>query len=300
MRRPLLLLAPLFGVLGACERAPAPASAPEPIVVYATAGDETAFEDRLAGFTEETGIPVDVKYGDSAANTNLVISNQGSPHADVLLTTNVADIWRAADEGALLPIQSERLSSVAPMFRDPDRFWVADDVRLTVVAVNRDIVAGPGIERFADLAGAQRQGRLCLLSSGHDLSRSLMAMLIEEHGVRPAERIVRGWVRNLAQPPFESEQALLEAIRDGACGYGILSDTAAREATVVIPEPAYFDIDGLGVVRHSRYPQSAQALVDWMLSKRSPDPVSVNPRNIGVAGWRDNDAKLLAERAGYH
>jgi hypothetical protein len=29
------------------------------------------------------------------------------------------------------------------------------------------------------------------------------------------------------------------------------------------------------------------------------EPVSSNGRNIGLAGWRDEDAALLAERAAY-
>ncbi len=286
--------------LAACDTARPPKLAPEPIVVYATAVDESKLNERFKVFTEESGIPVTVKYGDSEANTNLVISNQGSPHADVLLTTNVADIWRAADEGALLPIQSERLLSVAAMFKDPDRLWVADEVRLAAVISNRGS-AGPEVDSFSDLAKQGLQGRLCLLSSGHSLSRSLIAMLIEELGVRPAERLVRGWVQNLALPPFDSEQQLVAAIQSGACAYGILSDAAtAEEMIVLVPQPAYFDIDGLGIVRHSRYPQSAQRLVDWMLSKQRFDSAVVKPRNIGAAGWRDNDAILLAERAGYH
>jgi hypothetical protein len=90
-----------------------------PLMVYATSEDETFLPTRLAEITDETGISVTVKYGDSGANTDAVIANTGSS-----LSKN----------------------------------------------------------------------------------RSLIAMMIQDLGVRPAERIVRGWVRNLAVSPFSTSK----------------------------------------------------------------------------------------------
>jgi hypothetical protein len=107
-------------------------------------------------------------------------------------------------------------------------------------------------------------------------------------------------MQNLALPPFDSEEELLMAIRSGTCGLGILSHLQANGVVTSTPRPAYFDIDGVGIARHARYPDSAQLLVSWMVSqKRWKPPAGVVERRIGIAGWRDEDAQLLAERAGY-
>jgi len=125
-------------------------------------------------------------------------------------------------------------------------------------------------------------------------------MLINELGNRPAERIVRGWVMNLKVPPFETEDALIEALASGECSVGILSSNTKNDSIRFIgPEPLHLNINGIGVVRHARYPESAQALVDWVIRSRQLHPASSNGRNIGIAGWLDEDARLLAERAGY-
>jgi len=134
------------------------------------------------------------------------------------------------------------------------------------------------------------------------VNRSLIAMLINDRGVKPAERLVRAWIRNLAAPPFSSEDELVGAIRNGTCAYGILSLFRPIDDLIYfVPEQHYMDIDGIGVARHARQAESAQRLVTWLVQTKQPRIVSeVEINAVSVAGWFDEDARLLAERAGYH
>ena len=294
--RAVFLAALAISILVACESK----TLSQPIVVYATGEDDTSLPTWLAEFTDETGIPVTVNYGDSGANTDAVIANTGSPPADVLLTSNVADIWRAADEGALRPIQSAHLSSIPEYLRDPDGQWAALEVRYAAIDVAPGLaVTSPG--NYADLADPKLHGQICLSSSALAVNRSLIAMLIQDLGVRPAERIVRGWQRNLAFFPFPTEAELQVAIASGSCNYGILSMSPEIQIGEKAEDRQYYvDIDGIGVARHAQNPESAHVLVDWMLKKKAiKDLAWSNGKNVGIAGWRDEEARLLAERAGY-
>lgn len=296
MKRLAVLAGLSMLAIAACDSAPRP----EAVVVYATALEERTLVNWFAEFTDETGIPVTVIFGESSGNAQNVIANRGVPPADVLLTSTVVDIWRAADEGGLRPIQAEAFDAVPPVLKDPDGLWAALDVRYAVIGVSPRVQVG----RVSDLDGlahAQLKGQLCLTSSALPLNRTLIAMLIEDLGVKPAERLVRGWVRNLALPPFQTEAKLVAALRSGACGYGVFSSSIKTDGIKRIsPAPLYIDIDGVGIARHARHPESAHILVDWMLAKKSlREPVSSNGRNIGLAGWRNEDARLLAERAAY-
>jgi iron(III) transport system substrate-binding protein len=269
------------------------------VVVYVSISDESALAVWFAGFTRDTGIPVTLRYAESSSNTKRVIENRGSPPADVLITDNVADIWRAADKGALRPISSPALATVSGLLRDPDNLWVALDYRLAVIASGANLSASPP-ESYADLAKTEYHGQLCLASSELSLGRSLIAMMIDDVGARRAELIVRGWLRNLALPPFATQEKLLNAITVGTCAFGILSDTVAGGANRIVPDGAYFDIDAMGVARHARYPESAQRLLDWILSNTELDvPDRASRINAGIAGWRDEEARLLVERARY-
>ncbi len=299
MRRCASLLAIVAVSLFACDSKP-DTQREDAVVVYAPVTDEAYLPEFFSSFTAETGIPVTIRHGDDTALVDDVIVNRGSPPADVLLTTNVADIWRAADKGALRAIQSPRLAKFSDTLQDADGLWVAVNYRLAVIATTLQ----PGDTRpvdYPDLADPRFRGQLCLVSSRLAISRSLVAMLIAELGARPAELVVRGWVQNLALPPFDTQQHLLAAIKSGTCDYGILSESIVDSGVhTIVPEPAYFDIDGIGIARHARYPESAQRLVDWVLAENAAlIDSAVNERNIGLAGWHDEDAQLLAGRAAY-
>lgn len=293
----IVSLAILAGLgMAACDSGPVP----KPVVVYLGAEQETRLAASFSRFTDETRIPVTVIVGDSDANTENVINNRGTPPADVLLTPNVVDIWRAADRGALRPLQGTVLDAVPPVLRDPDKLWAALDVRNAVIGISpeaKDVRVGD----YGDLARSEFRGAICLSSVTLAVNRSLIGMLIEDLGIKPAERMVRAWVRNLAAAPFATEAELVNALRSGSCHYGIFSSSIDSEGlTRFAPNPIYFDIDGIGVTRHAPDAESAQQLVNWLLDERSlQEPATANGKNIGLAGWRDEDVTLLAERAGY-
>lgn len=278
-------------LLSACHQAP-----PSPVTVYVP----TEYEAQANAWLPESGLAVTVIAGDSTVNTDLVVAKQDSPRADVLLTSGVVDVWYAADHGALRPIAGDAFRDVPDTFKDPDGMWAATEYRYITIAT----APGPDIMSIIDLrklAAPELKAQVCLSSSVRADNRALVAMLIGEFGNRPAERIVRGWVRNLAVPPFASEEDLIDALRSGDCGYGIISSAADASGIHRIElATAYYNIQGVGVARHAQYPEAAQQLVNWMLTQRQlEEPLTSSKRNVGQAGWYEQEARLLAERAGY-
>jgi len=293
MRFFMIILFPLL-VLGCEPEPPLPA-----IVVYASGGEGSELELTLKEFSSASNVPVVPVWGDSTALTDQLISNANDV-TDVLITDNVADLLRASEEGVLRPISSSEFVDADPLLKDADGFWVAIDARFHAIASAKR-VDGRLVESYDALANPDLQGRLCLSSSKLHVNRSLMAMLINERGVKPTERLVRGWVRNLAVSPFESQDELIAAIRDGTCDYGITAwMSELDDVAFFLPEGAYLDIDGIGITRHARQPDSAQKLVEWLLINRSPDVKTEFVRqSVDIAAWNDEAATLLAERVLY-
>lgn len=288
-------------LLNACEsKQPSGAPVREPVVVYAHGSpDDARLEPLFAAFTRASGIPVTVRYGESGALTEDVIADRGAPPADVLLTSNVADVWRAADRGALRPIAAASLERVTPATRDPDGLWAAFDAYYASVGVARRI-ARPQFSSYEHLAESKLRGEMCLSSSTLPVNRAVIATLIAKMGAQEAERVVRGWVRNLALPPFDTEEQLIAALRSGQCGYGIFSDTIETgKLRRHDPSNRYYNVEGLGIARHARYPDSAQVLVEWMLAQDRRPSGNGEALDVGTVGWLDEDARRLAERAGY-
>lgn len=291
MKRALLLTV-IF--LSACDVGPPP----PPIVVLAPGEQENALAGLLTKFTDDTGIPVEVEWGRSTDHVIRLIENTGKP-VDVLITDGVGGIWRAADRGALRPIQSDLLAELPATVRDPDALWIGIRIHLHLIAHGN--AARPITTSFDDLGTPEFAGRVCLSSSGLPTNRSLLAYLIEKRGVREAERLVRRWIKNLALPPFAREDELLDAIRAGKCDYGIgVSSSDLEGLAPFTPSPWYFDLTAAGIGRHAGQPAAAQRLLDWFLESSSIDlkPGQAS-YSAAIAGFRDDEARLLAERAGY-
>lgn len=290
---------------GSPDEAQPSAIRPEPVVVYAAHDDPTFWPGIFAGFTEDTGIRVTVRHRDAATIVSEVIGNHGTPPADVLLTPSVHGVWLAADEGALRPLESEVLATlVDEALRDPDDYWAAVRVRTAVIAHALDFPEAAAIAEFVDLGNAELKGKLCLSTSSLPLNRVLIAALIDRYGSRDAELAVRHWVRNLALPPFADESSLRDAIADGTCKLGILSAGAATGLPAVDVASAngpVVDIDGIGIARHARQPESAARLIEWLLGSSTATESAQTPVfPVARAAWRIEDAIRLAERAAYN
>jgi len=303
----------------------------EPIVVYASYADETYLPALFEAFTVDTGIRVSVRYADAEQIVENVVEKRGSPPADVLLTDSVDGIWRAGDAGALLPLASELVDERVPaQLRGPDGYWTAIAFRTTQIVFDTIKLSAADVERYADLAQPQFRNMLCLSSSSLADNRLLIANLIRIHGRRPAEVIVRGWMQNLAVPPYKTEADLMQAIHSGTCAVGLVSSSATglqqpgaevSRIAVVTPSPAHLGIEAAGVNRHAREPEAARRLIDWLVSsaiqerhaaatamypansaaaeRDMPSPQQLGESNVAAVAWLSEDAVKLAERTAY-
>ena len=298
-RRSNLLLLALV-LLSACSPQ-APPEPREPVVVYAAFEDDSHLVDIFDRYKEETGTLVIVRRGPAGKIVDDLIENHISPPADILITASVVDAWRAAEESALRPLYEDAVSGQLPGWAmDPDKLWFALSADHAVMAYRGD---APDATDLADLTHERFGGQLCLSSSANAINRAAIANLVDQLGVRPAEIVVRGWVQNLALPPFRTDEELLQAIADGRCAVGIIAHSAATQSGVSFAQPATFfaDIEAIGVARHARNPDGAAAFVEWLVAEIVD--LSANEgsesRHVSRVALHHEEAKRLAERARY-
>ena len=289
-------------LLAACTPDDRVAEAPaEPVVVYAAFEDETEVAGTLDLFTQQTGVPVILRRGPADRIVTDLIESRVSPPADLLITRSVIDAWRAAEESALRPLFSEQVAASVPDWAvDPEKLWFALAVEHAVIAYAGE---PPAVADVAELADEAFAGQLCLSSSSLPTNRAVIAMLIDQMGIRPAELTVRAWIGNLAEHPFPTATELAAAISAGNCRVGILPAGIARQAGLEIIEPAtrYVDVQAVGVARHAHNPDGAVQLAEWLASRFSAaGNAGPGGKNVGVVAWRYEDAVKLAERARYY
>lgn len=316
MRRVIGLL--LVVTATACERAPDPAAAassPEgaaAVIVYAPPAAEDRLRPALADYAAATGVRVDARY--VGGLPDLVIDGRDAPHADLLVLAGAGDAVRSVDEGALRPVAKGTAEAEVPaLLRDPDGSWLALAWEPAVIAYDVRRYGPDDFGDYAKLADPAFAGRLCLTSSSDESNLAVIAALVDDLGVRPAERVVRAWLANLSEPVFDSGSDLLAAIGAGRCSAGIVpgryrSNSAGSTAIVRFATPASpaGDVLAAGVARHASHPAAALELLAWLATSAEFDgavrdavPEDYPALAVTVTGWLLGDARKLAERAGY-
>lgn len=180
--------------------------------------DRRLYED----FTRQTGIRVNLVEAADAGQLIARIKSEGarSP-ADILMTVDAGNLWRAQQEGLFAPVKSAVLERRIPAnLRDPQGNWFGFSKRVRVIYFNRSRVSFNDLTGYQDLANPKYRGRVVMRSSNNIYNQSFTAALIAREGREKAEQWVRGLVANFARPPAGNDTS---NIRDVASGVGDLT-----------------------------------------------------------------------------
>ena len=154
------------------------------IVIYngrAHYGDEKVFED----FEKVSGFNVELRGGTAPELFERLRREGKETPADVLVTTDLANLWRAADDGLLQPVTSPKLEANVPAeLHDAAGEWWALSTRLRVPVVSTERVDVGAVTSYEDLGDPQYKGRLCLRTSNNEYNQSLVADMIAKRGPR--------------------------------------------------------------------------------------------------------------------
>ena len=318
----------------ACEKAAAPAE--RTVTVYSSRSHYGA-ESVFVAFTRETGIKVEFFNGNNNEVLERLKAEGERTQADLLLTVDAGNLWNAAQQGLLQPVESEVLTANVPAhLRDPENRWFAIATRVRTIMYNPERVQPSELSTYEALGDPKWKGRLCLRTSSAIYNQSLLASLIAIHGEEAAERIVRGWIAN--EPIYiNGDTQILEAIAAGRCDVGItnhyyLARLLAKDSTVSVAPfwadqngaGVHVNISGGGVTRHAKNREAAVELLEYLTSPEAqgllasstyeyPANPAVKPhdllaafgtfkaQSVGVAAAGANQAAAvrLADRADY-
>jgi len=286
--RQRLLRALVLLALLASGGSQSPAIAAEPPHLTVLAYRQMAYVSPiLEGFTQESGIEVDVISGLPDELLDRMSEEGSAGRADVLLTLDLANLAKAQERGVLRPISSVYLQqTVPPAWWGENRMWIAQSRWLKTIVFSRARLSA-GVRHYEDLALPALRGQVCVRTSDTAYATSFMAAMIGQVGAAEAERWARSVVENLAAPPFESAKGLLAALADGTCAVGLdnsfylaRAQTSGQQADSAVAETvrvsaggpgpcgeserAIVGISGAGIARHSPYPDSARRLLEFM------------------------------------
>jgi iron(III) transport system substrate-binding protein len=306
------------------------------LVIYSSRshyGAEAVFD----AFTRATGITLEFFSGGNNEVIERLRAEGSRTRADVLLTVDAGNLWFAAQQGLLQPVQSAVLERNLPAhLRDPGNQWFGIAVRARTIMYSTERVDPRTLTDYRSLADPRWRGRLCLRTSTAVYNQSLLASLIAEWGEAAVEQMVRGWVAN--EPVYiNGDTQILEAIAAGRCDVGIANTYYLARLVATQPDfpvapfwpdalagGVHVNISGAGVTRFTRQRDAAVRFLEYLstpeaqtilagASKEYPanpscEPDSIlrrwgpfAPQRVGVAaaGQYQAAAVRLADRAGY-
>jgi iron(III) transport system substrate-binding protein len=308
-------------------------------VVRVYSGRHYDLEQAFAGFAEDTGISVEFLYGDDAELLERMKAEGEDTPADVFMTVDAGNLWLAAEEGLLAPLDSAKLDSAVPRgLRDPEDRWFGLSLRARTVMYNPERVDPAEFDdtdTYAGLADPKWDGRLCMRDSTSSYTQSLVASLIDTHGYDGALDIVDGWVANDVDI-MANDILLLETVDAGGCDVAVTNHYYLARMLEEDPDMSvtpfwasqggrgvHVNVSGAGVIADSDNPEQAQRLIEWLATTGQnsfvdgnheypsnpdvePEPLiaefgdfDYEPINAGAYGRLNAQAVELMAEAGY-
>lgn len=167
-------------------------------------------------FTRQTGIKVNLVEGGADELIERIRSEGANSPADILITVDIARLWRAEQAGIFAPLSSPVLAQKIPAsLRSPQGYWFGFTKRARVIVYNKGAVKPAELSTYEDLANPKWRSKLTVRSSNNTYNQSLVASLIAAKGEAAAEQWCRGLVANLARPPQGNDTSQVEAVAAG-------------------------------------------------------------------------------------
>ena len=307
-RRVVIAAVAVFVVAVVAVAAFAGGGGDDEVVVYngrSQYGDETVFRD----FERASGVGVVLRGGTAPELYERLRSEGADTPAGMLVTTDLANLWRAKQSGLLQPSTSPVLERQIPeAHRDPDDQWWGLSARIRTPMRSTERVGADAVTSYEDLGDRAFHGKLCLRTSNNEYNQSLVADMLAKRGPEETRALLESWMANDPQI-LGSDVDVLEAIAARRCDVGLTNHYYLARILVDEPDfpvtPAWPDQDGAGahtnfsgagVVKGSAQAADAVALLEHLTSPAGQRGIVANgelaadtatPPIPEIAEWAD-------------
>lgn len=244
----------------------------------------------IEAYTKKTGVKLNVVYSSKGLAQRLAAEGANSP-ADLILTVDIARLYRYEDLDLLAKIDSKILNEkIPPYLRSKNNTWFGLSKRTRAIAISRERINSGQVLRYEDLADPKLKGKICTRPGSHVYNRALMASMIAAKGENDAEKWAKGLVSNLAKRPQGNDRSQLKSIYSGECDvaiinhyyYGKLTYSKnpdhrkwAKASIIVFPNQgnsdrgAHVNISGGGVVKFSKNKEIAINFLEFLVTDQA-------------------------------
>ena len=267
---------------------------------------ETLIQPLLDQFSEETGVPVEVRYGESAELLATIIEEGENSPADIYFSQDAGSLGAAEKEGLTEPLPNGVLKEVDPMFRSPTGGWVGASGRARIVAYNTDALSEEDLpESVLDFTDPEWEGRIGWSPTNASFQAFVTALRATE-----GEDAARAWLEGIvANDPvtYADNETARDAVAAGEVDVAFINhyyvEQAREEEGEDYPVAAYFppggdvgslvNVAGVAQLASSDQSQEATELIGFLLEPESQEFFTEETKEYPLAGDVEPDPDLV-------
>jgi iron(III) transport system substrate-binding protein len=248
------------------------------LVVY-SGREEELVEPLFETFEQQTGIDVEVRYGDSAELAATIAEEGDNSPADVFFAQDPGSLGAVEEEDLLAELPDEILDRVPERFRDPDGHWVGTSGRARVVAYNTDELSEAELpDSILDYTDPKWKGKIGIPPTNASFQAFVSAMVLTL-----GEERTRQWLEGIkANDPklYEKNTPVVEAVAAGEIEVGFVNhyylylvkeeQPDAPVANDFLPgnDPgALVSVAGAGILESAEHDDAAERFLEFLLSE---------------------------------
>ena len=234
-------------------------------------------------FTEETGIEINARYGDTAELAATILEEGQNSPADIFFAQDAGALGALAVEDRLQTISNEYLEQVDSRLRSPEGYWLGTSGRARVVAYNTNNVDEDELpDSIWGFTEPEWEGRI-----GWAPSNGSFQAFVTGFRVLEGEERAREWLEGIqANNPYEyhNNTSTVEGVSRGEADIGFVNhyylfrfiaeegeDFPVRQIYTSGDAGSMINIAGIGVLDVARDDEAVNQFIEFMLTEEAQE-----------------------------
>ena len=247
------------------------------LVIYSGRNEELV-GPLIEQFEEQTGISVEVRYGDTAEMAAQILEEGDNSPADVFYGQDAGALGALGAEGRLVELGDEQLDVVADGLKDDEGRWVGTSARARVVVYNTERLTEDDLpDSILDVTAPEWEGRIGWAPTNGSFQAFVTALRVLE-----GEAGARAWLEGIKAnnaATFDGNTGIVEAVAAGEIDAGFVNHYYLYQ--FLAEDPAFpaanklygggdpgglVNVAGGGILDSAENTEAANALIDFLLS----------------------------------
>lgn len=279
-----------------------PAQSDQTITVY-SGRSEKLIAPLIERFQQESGLEVQVRYGDTAELAATLMEEGDRTPASLFISQDAAALGALSDAGLLLPVPADLLETVPSRFRSPDGDWIGLSGRARSVVYDPARISVEDLPKsLDDLRDPRYRGRFGVAPTNGSF-QAHMAVYNVLHGEERLEELLAGMVANEPRR-YPKNSTIVEGVMRGEIDFGLVNHYYLWQAKSEDPETSaenffmpegegssFVNLAGAGMLKRS---EPAERLLRHFLSDASQQYFATETFEYPLVAGVEPSVELLA------